>query len=147
MTSEEGEKAGVADYRDYVCIEACKNNYGALNERQWFRIEAVQLKNSDTVAIATPWMWPDAFDGLTEVQLRAVQVAVDNAHWRKDSQAADWVGRAVADVLNLNLPKDRGRIKTLLKAWFERGALVVVEGHDERRNLRKFVKVGKWANG
>ncbi len=146
MTSEEGEKAGVADYRDYVCIEACKNNYGPLSERQWFRLEAVQLTNSDTVAVATPWMWPDAFDGLTEARLRAVQVAVDEKRCRADSQAADWVGRTVGDVLNLDLPKDRGRIKTLLKTWFERGALVVVDGQDKRRNSRTFVKVGKWAD-
>ena len=34
----------------------------------------------------------------------------------------------------------------MIKTWVKNGALVVVEGQDERRKTKSFVEVGTWAN-
>jgi hypothetical protein len=65
--------------------------------------------------------------------------------WRENSQAADWVGKAVAEALDLNLDNalDRARVVRALKAWIVSGALVVVEGKDDKRETKKFVKIAE----
>jgi hypothetical protein len=77
-----------------------------------------------------------------------VQQIVAERRWRENVQAKDWVGKAVAQVLNLDADNKahRSKISALLKAWMANGALVIVPGLDEQRRERSFVEVGEWAN-
>jgi hypothetical protein len=52
-------------------------------------------------------------------------------------------GHAVAQALNLKTsdPHDRAKINASIKTWLKSGALIEVEGEDDKRNVRKFVKV------
>ena len=95
-----------------------------------------------------PWTWPDAFTGVTVATLQAVQKRMEGGTWRESSQAEDWVGKAVAEVLGLDVgdKSDRARISTLLKTWIKSGALKVVERPDEAAQAKDFVEVGEWAS-
>jgi hypothetical protein len=83
----------------------------------------------------------------TAADLRKVQAAIAAGRWRADVQAKAWVGYAVAAALGLDPVADRAKITGLLKMWIASGALVIVEGVDDRRERRPFVKVGAPANG
>ena len=97
----------------------------------------------------TAWKWPNPFAGVTAADLLAVQKAVAGGCWRENVQARDWVGKAVARALGLDLrkPADKAKVKGLLRGWIAEGALIVVTGKDQRGEERPFVEVGKWAAG
>ena len=106
----------------------------------WHNLASVPLGNGDRatsdgdiVGVVTAWEWPNAFEGVTATDLRAVQAEVRNGRWRENSQANDWVGIAVAKVLKLD-PKDKAakaKIRALMKTWIENGMFAVVTGLDE----------------
>ena len=106
------------------------------------------LANGDSVGVVTAWTWPDAFEGVSVSDLRAVQVAIGAGRWRQSPQAKDWAGHAVAAVLRLDTASKAHRAKTngLLKTWIANGMFVVVEGEDEQRKKRSFVEVTQVAH-
>lgn len=65
--------------------------------------------------------------------------------WRQDSQAKDWAGKLVAEVLNLDLElkADQQRVKIILKTWLGNGVLKIERRRDEKGNDRPFIVVGK----
>jgi hypothetical protein len=62
-------------------------------------------------------------------------------------QANDWVGKPIAEVLKLDATDKAGKtkIKSIIKTWIDKGALVVVTGKDKNGDDRPFVGVGEWA--
>ena len=81
-------------------------------------------------------------DDVAASDLRAVQRAIASGRWRENSQAKQWAGHAVAAAMELDVETHKAKIVALLKTWIGNGALVVVEGEDDRREKRKFVEVG-----
>jgi hypothetical protein len=154
MSEKEAEQAGVGEERrSYFRSDIDKANLTPPSTKAtWFRLANVPLGNGsggpiddqDYVGVATPWQWPDAFAGVTVGDLRAVQRRVGGGRWRENSQAKGWVGLAVAEAMNLDASNKahRARIAAMLKRWIESGALVIVEGLDDRRKPRSFVEVG-----
>ena len=61
---------------------------------------------------------------------------------RSRKKAKEWAGHAVAAAMKLDVETHKAKIVTLLKTLIGNGALVVVEGEDDRREKRKFVRVG-----
>ena len=104
--------------------------------------------DGDDIGVATEWRWPNPLEGVCVSDLRAVQEAVADGRWRENSQAKDWVGRAVAEAMGLDASdkQHRSKIVGLLKIWKASGALVDVEGLDAKRETRTFVEVGTLAN-
>ena len=155
MTEQEAKNAGVDDRFAHIRIDDGKANLAPRSRRaQWLKLEGVSLGNgpfgtSDSVAVVTPWKWPNPFAGVTDGDLLAVQNAVEGGRWRENVQARDWVGNAVAGALGLDLgkPADKAKVKGLLRRWIAEGALVVVTGKDQRGEERPFVEVGTWAAG
>jgi hypothetical protein len=80
--------------------------------------------------------------------LRNVQAIVSKGRYRANSQAADWVGKAVAEVMHLDLakPADKRKAANLLKVWTSNGALKRIEERDQKGSDRPFIVVGEWAN-
>jgi AAA domain len=158
MGKEEAETAGVGENRRFYF----RGDVGKANlappptKATWFRLEGVPRGNGsgdaiddqDYVGVAIPWQWPDAFAGVTVSDLRAVQARIADARWRANSQATDWVGYPIANVLKLDASNKahRAKIKVMLKQWIANGALVVVEGLDARREKRSFIEAGTPAN-
>jgi hypothetical protein len=154
MTKEEAESAGVEERHRFFRVTPAKANLIIPSDvATWRQLVSVPLGNgsdgghSDFVGVVTPWKWPSAFDGLTTADLRRVQAKIADGEWRESSQAANWAGLALADVLGLDaadkMAKDR--IKRLLKQWLGTNMLRVVTKKDEARHERKFVEVGDWA--
>lgn len=152
MTKEEGERFGITDdaeRRLYVNVANDKANRAPASKADWYRVVGVPLGNGgieggDSVAVVEPWTPPDAFDGIDHTVLRAVQAKVADGQWRASVQSDEWVGIAVADVIGADLesPNDKARIKALVKGWIQSDVLREVDGKDEKRNVRKFVRVG-----
>ena len=111
------------------------------------------LDFGDQIAVVTPWEWPDAFEGVGIVELRAAQAEVAGctaagARFRLNLQSPDWVGVPIARALQLD-PQDkahRSKVGRMLKVWIETGMFAVVEGKDDKGKPRDFVEVGKHAS-
>lgn len=153
MSKEEAERAGVERHRSYFRVDNGKANLAPPPEgSDWFQMIGVDLDNgdgfneSDHVGVVTRWSWPDPFDGVQAADLLAVQRKVDAGVWRENSQAKEWVGHAVADVLGLDLEDKaaKQKVKALLARWLKEGLLVKVMATDEKSRERPVVEVGKW---
>ena len=163
MDKDEARHFGIendSERRRLFTVQDDKANRAPAEDAQWFRLASQNVDNStgpddpwgeegDSVGVVTRWTPPDVFDGLTAADLRRVQERVAAGTWKESSQAADWVGLAVADALGLDADKhakaDRARISALLRTWYANRALVVVERRDPaKRENKKFVKVGEW---
>jgi hypothetical protein len=150
MSKEEGEKAGVENHRLYF---RCLNDKATLqppaDSSNWFKLRSVDLGNGnlgapgDSVGVVTAWEWPDPLAGITGADFDRVAAAIRRGKWRESPQALKWVGNAVAEALGLNSENkaDKAKIIAILKVWLAAGSLVVVEGHDDNRETRKFVEV------
>jgi hypothetical protein len=101
----------------------------------------------DWVGVVTTWKMPGALEGIATSDLLRVQKRVDEGEWRENQRADDWVGKAVAEALGLDLdePAVKKRISAMLKIWIGNGSLKIVTGVAKNRHERNFVKVGEWA--
>jgi AAA domain len=154
MTKAEAERAGVENPYRYFRVFSGKLNMAPREDKSdWHYLESVDLGNhtadrpSDHVQVAVPWQWPNAFDGVTARDLFAIQKCISEGSWRESSQSPNWAGKAVAEVLDLDLETAplQNRVKSLLKTWIASGALKVVTKLDEQRKEKKFIEVGQWA--
>jgi AAA domain len=156
MSKEEAEAAGVDEgqRRAYFRVDNGKANLAPPMEKaKWLKFVSVPLANGteelalgDSIGVVTAWQMPSAFDGMTTADLLRVQKTIDAGEWREDVRSADWAGKAVAEVLGLDLsePKTRVNIKTMLQTWIRNGALKISIRIAANRHERKFVEVGKW---
>lgn len=116
----------------------------------WYHLHSISLCNGadggdgDNLPVVVPWFPPDAFAGLTDDHLRQVQAVIAAGEWRENAQSTEWAGKAVAEVLGLDLdePTEKARVKLLLKDWIKTGALKVEMRPDSKSNPRQFVAVG-----
>lgn len=160
MSEDEAKRWGIEDERRrrFFRVYDDKNNRAPPSDKSdWYTMASVSLGNgvsphgddSDSMGVVIPWSPPDAFDGVTADDLHRVQQRVAQGQWRADVQAKDWVGKAIADVLELSADSeakaDRAKINTLLRTWIANGALIKVEGKDAKSMARTFVEVGEWA--
>jgi hypothetical protein len=158
MDPEVAAKLGIEgddERRRYFAVMDDKHNRAPAEKADWYRLVSVDLGNGsdgsgDSIGVAEPWSPPDPFDGVTAEHLYRVQCLVDETgDYRESSQAARWVGFAVARVLGLNAEKgakaERAQISGMLRQWLASGALKVVRKRDEDGDERPFVQVGEWA--
>jgi hypothetical protein len=150
MTEGEAEKAGIENHRLHFRTYVDKGNLAPPAEKsEWFKLESVDLGNGtnggfgDSIGVVVPWEWPDAFAGVTGDAVQSVFDAINSGSWRDDVQSPEWVGKAVAKAMKLNLDEraDKARAKSLIKIWKEKGSLVVVDGKDNKGRIKKFVEV------
>jgi AAA domain len=149
MSKDEAAKAKVENHRLFFQVTNGKASMALpSDEKDWYRMASVELGNGDSVGVVTTWEWPNAFDGVTLTDLRAVQAGIASGRWRESSQSKEWAGIAVAEVLHLNVEDkgDKAKINTMLKTWIKTGMLAVVERDDEKRMKRNFIEVGKPAS-
>lgn len=129
MTEAEGVQAGVDEFRNFFRIGEAESNLAppSSNRNRWFEKLGVQIANGANIATIQPWTWPDHFAGVTvndACRVRAVIAARDPAP-RENSQADDWAGKIVADVLRLDLSRksEKARASAMLRTWLETGVL------------------------
>ena len=97
----------------------------------------------DSVGVVTKWEWPDPLAGITGADFDKVAASIRAGKWRESQQASKWVGKAVAEALDLNAENktDKAKIVGMLKVWRSAGSLIVVEDKDENRIMKKFIEV------
>jgi hypothetical protein len=139
MSEAEALKAGIQKRREFFRVDGAKANLAPPEASQWFQLVSEPLGNDfagpgDFVGVVTPWQWPDAFEGLSTADLRKVQARIGEGEWAESVLAKNWAGKAVAEVLSLEINDDAGkaRVKSLLKTWIRNGALRVEERHNAR---------------
>ena len=134
-----------------------KNNLAPLADNSdWYKLVSVDLGNGsltigsqvflgDSIGVVTKWEWPDVTKDLTGRDFELVAAAIRGGNWRADSQAKQWVGRAVARALGYDLDNhaDKGAVKRLIKYWIGTEALVVVERQTEKREMKEFVEIAE----
>lgn len=148
MSEEEGASAGVDNHRLFFRSFNDKTNLAPpVSVSTWFKLASVWLDNGpgggDSVGVVTHWDWPDAMAGVTADDFTKVAEVILSRDWRLDPRSTDWVGKAVARGMGLDVEdkRDKTRIAGLLKMWIGAGNLVVVEGKDQQRRTRDFVQV------
>jgi hypothetical protein len=151
MTGDEAKHAGIdADQAWRYSREGDGKENLAPPDRThtWRRLESVELGNGDNIGVMAPWKWPDPFSDVTVHDLLRVQLVVAAGRYRASAQSKDWVGGAVAQVLDVDLGDDavRSKVKAILKTWTKNGAFAEFDGHDEHRHIKRYVRVGTWAN-
>jgi RecA-family ATPase len=118
------------------------------------RMQSVEIANGEHIGVATEFKLPDLFDGVTTKNLYNVQRTIgkaeeaDNAY-RANVQADNWVGKAVAEELNLDLgkPNQKAKAKAIIKQWVSSGSLQVVKLPNKRKGGdTPCVIVGEWVN-
>ena len=139
MTEDEGAKAGVENHRHFFRIGDMESNLAPPGSpiTQWFYKASVEIPNGQSVGVATKWVWPDAFTGITADDARRVRAAVDarRAPPRYNPQANAWVGYLIAEALNLD-PDDKAtksRLKTMIDRWIEEDVLRSADEHDRAK--------------
>jgi hypothetical protein len=151
MTPEEGAKFSVENPRFFFRVGGLndKANLAPPSQSRWHRTIGLALGNGDEVAVVAAWKPPGLFEGLSTSDLKAVQAKIAAGKWRESSQAKDWAGHAVAEVLKLDIigkegkaKANRARASNLLAVWIKNDALRVVEGTDDKRMPRDFIEVG-----
>ena len=147
MNDEMKDSAGVkADLATYFGIDRDKANLAPAGNRIWVRMASVDLGQGDSVGVAETWAWPDTFDGFALPDLLRVQQAIDGKQPRYSDQSGDdWAGVIVATTLGLNASADKKRIKRMIEAWLQSGALVKGTKEGPIRKPVPTVEVGEWA--
>ena len=118
------------------------------------RMQSVEIANGEHIGVATEFKLPDMFDDVTTKNLYNVQRAVGEAEkqgeaYRENSQAANWIGIAIADELDLDLekPNQNAKAKAILKQWIKSGSLKKVSMPNKRKGGEvPCVIVGEWVN-
>jgi 5S rRNA maturation endonuclease (ribonuclease M5) len=136
------------DRRRYFRADGGKANIAPPSKATWYRIVAVPCANGEHTPTVESWSYPNAFDTVTPEHVHRVRTMAAEGHYRKDSRAKDWIGRAVAEVLDLDLEHeaDRKQVKNILKTWFANGVLAVKLEKDEARHERAYVVPGDWTD-
>jgi hypothetical protein len=158
MAEDEATRFGIErdERRRFFRTYDDKNNRAPpADQSDWFQLASVNLWNGangaegDSIQVVLPWTPPEAFDGVTLDHLRDVQKTIDGGDWLKSEQSPQWVGHAVATVLDLDARKDgdRARIRKLLKTWLENGSLEEDRRQDKGKGReRPYIVVGRWAD-
>ncbi|WP_296518716.1 AAA family ATPase [Rhodopseudomonas sp.] len=150
MSKEEAVRAGVENHRLYFRTVNDKANLAPpVDQSDWFRLESVHLGNGplngpgDSIGVVTAWKWPDPLSGVTGADFDKAAAAIRAGKWRENSQAKDWVGKAIAEALDLPIETKAGKAKVaaMIKVWLAAGSLVKVEDIDEKRMTKMFVQV------
>jgi len=163
MSEDDAARVGLESPHGYFQVVMGKANLAPKPEQAvWRKMESVTLGNGsglypegDFVGVVTEWTPPDAFDGVTVRDLKAVQDRIEGGDYRSSDQSADWAGVAVADVMNIDIGEGlkkaqrtgsqnagRSRAKHLLNQWIKSGSLRVEKRKDGNRDERPFVIVG-----
>lgn len=153
MTKEAGEGFGITDEKElrrFIRIDDDKSNRAPPQAAAWFRKASVPLGNadafgrSDDVGAIEPWTPPDPFEGISARDLYNVQLRIQAGEYGENSQAGDWAGHVVAEVIGADLSDkaDKVRVKSLLRQWTGNGAFKVEHRTTDKGRQKPFLVVG-----
>ena len=142
MTAKEAAKAGVPvdDRFDYFRVGNGKSNQGKRSGRtEWRRMISVNLGNGphfwepgDSVGVVIQWKWPSPESAIEEVEpddFERIAAVISLGNCKSNVQAKDWVGKAVADTLGMDLSNkdEKASIKLMIAGWIQAGRIQAVK--------------------
>ena len=143
ITPEDAMALGVDEHEalGIFRVDDGKANLAPPSDKATYRrMQSVEIANGEHIGVATEFKLPDLFDGVTAENARNVQKLVNEAEanqtpYRASVQAANYVGHAVAEELNLDWDKekDKAKIKAIVKQWVKTNVLKTAEVHDTRQ--------------
>jgi hypothetical protein len=147
MSVAEATKFGIDPiYRKtYVAFDRAKNNYAGPGERAWYHLEVQTLPNGDRTVVPVQWTPPTPETESSPADAEWARGEVLQKDWQADTRAkTGWFGHAVAKRLNLNLyvDKDKAKVKRVIQAWLETGALTVEIRKNQKGDERQFLTPG-----
>ncbi|ASV83025.1 bifunctional DNA primase/polymerase, N-terminal family protein (plasmid) [Ochrobactrum quorumnocens] len=137
-----------------IAAGSVPDNLAPLSHRvDWRKLESVALGNGqgltkpqDHTPVVISWVWPtseEVAETITEDEREAIRGVVNGGMYKPAPQAKDWVGRAVAYALQLDIDEDtdKKRVSMITKALFAEGFLMKVEDRDPvQRRATTFVR-------
>jgi AAA domain len=147
MTPTEARDAGIDPIYCglYLHMENGKSNYTAPGaSSRWIHLVTVTMPSGERVGVPELYEVPDKLDGTNDADAEWARGAVVQNDYRKDPQAKDWFGKAVAKRLNLNVhdDRDKSRIKRVIKGWLATRVLSTEERRGEDRHTREYLCPG-----
>jgi hypothetical protein len=157
MSADDAAKLGIDENeaRSIMRVDDGKANLAPPAAAAVYRkMEGVKIDNGEWIGVCVPYTLPDAFDGISGKDAKAVQRLVADAHssgepFRESSQSPEWIGVAVADLLGIDMTDKKGKAKvsTMVKTWIKSNVLSTEKIFDQKRGREiSVVIVGEWIN-
>lgn len=154
MSEQEAKDLGIPDEDRslYLRISGSKENYAPrAREAKWFKLLSVPLGNGtaqypegDNMAVATVWVPPSPFAGVSMEVVRGIldairQGAPDGRRYSPHRRSNTWAGSLIAERTGKTEEKAAGMLAT----WIKNSLLVVGEYQDPSRNMTACVTVNE----
>jgi hypothetical protein len=119
------------------------------------KMHGVQIENGEWIGVTIDFKLPDAFDGIGAKDAKRIQQIVAEAHsngepLKESSQSPNWVGVAVANMLDIDISDKKGRSKVgaIVRTWLRTNVLTTEKVFDKKKGREMpVVVVGEWING
>jgi RecA-family ATPase len=158
MSADDAARLGIDenDARSIFRVDDGKANLAPPASAAVYRkMHGVKIDNGEWIGVTIEFKLPDAFDGVSGKDARRIQQIVSEAHLngeplKESSQSPNWVGVAVADMLNIDITEKKGRAKvgTIVRTWLRSNALTTEKVFDKKKGREtSVVVVGEWING
>ena len=138
MNKEQAAELKIEQPRFYFRIDNGKANLRPPETAQWWHFSTSICPTATRWASSRRGTIPSPLDQITAAHMHKVRAMAAEGQYRKDARAEDWIGRAVAEVVDLDVDDkaDVKIIKAALKAWFANGVLDTEDRKDENRRER-----------
>jgi len=151
MTTQQADDLGLSDLerQSYFRVGRAKANRTPPELAKWSRVVSKILANGDNVGALEAWQYPDAFANVTTTDMYAIRDLATKEDFRADSRAKNWIGKAIAERLNLNPANkaDLAKTKRILKTWIGNGVLAIDTREDDHRKQRDYIIPGRLKDG
>ncbi|MHC2318381.1 hypothetical protein ACVIHC_005427 [Bradyrhizobium diazoefficiens] len=154
MTATEAKKNELPKHSQYFRSFSGKLNFAPpTDESDWFQIVSVSLDNGsdadlfgDDIGVVETWTPPaNEKQDLAINEMSDICSEVAKAEWREDVRSSMWVGKAVANALNLSAEDNKEKIKGILKTMLKTGMLKTRAGKAKNRHDAIFIEVGSFS--
>ena len=157
MSPDEASRVGIdeAEARSIFRVDDGKANLAPPADKALYRkMIGVKIGNGEWIGVCVSFKLPDAFDGVSAKDAKKAQQIVADAHsngepLRESSQASNWVGVPIADMLGLDITEKPGkaRVGMIIKTWMRTNVLATERVFDAKKGREvPVVVVGEWIN-
>ena len=157
MSPDEASRVGIdeAEARSIFRVDDGKANLAPPADKALYRkMIGVKIDNGEWIGVCVTFKLPDVFDGVGAKDAKKAQQIVADAHsngepLRESSQASNWVGVPIADMLGLDITEKPGkaRVSMIIKTWMRTNVLATERVFDAKKGREvPVVVVGEWIN-
>ena len=155
ISADEASRVGIdeAEARSIFRVDDGKSNLAPPADKALYRkMIGVKIDNGEWIGVCVVFKLPDVFDGVSAKDAKKAQQIVADAHsngepLRESSQASNWVGVPIADMLGLDITEKPGkaRVSMIVKTWMRTNVLATERVFDAKKGRElPVVIVGEW---